>query len=299
MYTEKEEYNNPIQGLGHRKRPSSQKNELGKLFIFIALTALFGFIFISNKTSLRHFTRSNYLISIVNDFKSRFDIVYQFKLGIPGNYLDKGRENIEIDPRATHVCVFVVDGESNFCNYAGATYALSDLKTAKDGSLQLNLTIPREAHQIILYFCRNFRDGEIKDSRRLNHSQICTNMKVIYFGRVRDQGSLIIDKPEYNYVRRVVTFDEKGRETDVFSPGEKIYAKLYDFSNNCPDGREITGEVGENIRGLSSLNTAVMSEKIKSADDYVVFKALKKGEAGFLYSDDMCCMDGVGKIVVK
>ena len=237
----------------------------------------------------------NYVMKHTKEFARE----YQFRRALPGKYVDKGRETVEIDPRATHIAVYYVNDDKHSMMEYIQEAEIDDLEMTDDGAYKMPLTIPKEAWQIIIYFTYIPWDGEVRRDYPYINYEIGTNNKLIYFRDVVRKGKVIPDKPQYNYLRTMKTYDAKGKETSTFAVGDKIYLKITDYSHNFPNGLDRTEFVADGTFSVYSHDPAVVSKKPHATEKTIVFDAVGKGEAEFIYFDPFCILNNWGKVTVK
>ena len=297
MFDEHKDYNECF--IAADKKHASRNNPTCMLVFLTVLASIFCVVLVVNKHELRYLAGTDQIKRAQHETKSEYMIEYRFKQGMPGRYKDRGRENTEIDPQATTVNVCINDHNNIAMNKYSGSYEIKELAASGDGSRRLHLTVPGEANQIVLYFGRVPKKDEIRDSYAIDHYFWCTNMKVIYFADVRGKEGAVIDSPKYNYVRGVKTYDGRGAETGTFSAGDKVYVKLFDYSNNTPDGRDVTSYVAGRMSSLYSRRGNVVSESPVVKEDVLIFEAKAKGRTEFLYIDYYCIMGNVGRVSVR
>ncbi|MDO5297731.1 MAG: hypothetical protein Q4F00_14070 [bacterium] len=276
---------------------SPAKEKLLTLFVLLAAFAIIGYFQADSFKYIIDIPRRAYNDHIYNGIKI-FAKDYTFKRALPGHYVASGRKTNEIDPRATHVAVYYISREDYAMGQTEQKCAIDDLQMTADGYYKMQLNIPKETWQILVYFTFVPENGELKGNYELLSDEIATNHKLIYFSDIRGDAQ-IVDKPQYNYLRTMKTYDAQGRETNMFAVGDKIHVEIIDYSNNFPNGLDRTSFLAEDIFSVYSQNPAVVSTKPKATEKSIVFDAVGPGEAEFLYADPFSNDNKWGKVTVK
>lgn len=276
---------------------SPAKEKLLALFVLLAAFAIIGYYQADSFKYIIDIPRRAYNDHVYNNTKI-FAKDYKFKRAVPGHYTASGRKTSEIDPRATHVTVSYISRKEYSIEQNEQKCAIDDLQMTADGCYKMQLNIPKETWQILVYFTFVPEGGELKGNYELAYDEITTNHKLIYFSDVLGD-TLIVDKPQYNYLRTMKTYDSRGRETKTFAVGDKIHVEVIDYSNNFPNGLDRTRFLAEGVFSIYSQNPAVVSTKPKATEKSIVFDAVGPGEAEFLYADPFANDNKWGKVTVK
>lgn len=272
----------------------SGKEKILALITLLAVFAIIGFFnfdLVKHVFSLPKNAYKNYVIQ----HAKHFAIDYIFKQGTAGNYtLDV--KNAEIDPRATYLFIHVWDDKMDLLTKRIEEIAV--MKTKRDGSRVYSTVVPKETKYLTLHFCYIPEKDEMEPLSNADNFVIATNYKRIFFDQVRGERK-IIDKPEYNLVTKVKTYNANGRETSNFMAGDEIYVKIFNYTTSSISGRDKTSEVTDNICDILGNNQKVLTKMPKVTNDYLIFKAVGEGEASFTYLDAFCTMKDLGKVKVK
>lgn len=223
-----------------------------------------------------------------------FAVDYVFKQALPGKYsLDVN--GAEIDPRATHLFIAVFNNNMEQISMRFAK--IDEMKTQRDGSRVYSTVFPKETEYLFIYFQRQPDKDEFEPLANSENFMIATNHKIVFFDKVRGESKLT-DKPEYNVVYKVKTYNADGRETKDYSVGSEIYAKVYKYTVQRPKGIDSTVDVSDMQFAVIGKNKRVISEKPRVTRDYLIFSAVGPGKAAFTFFDAYCTMKNLGEVNV-
>ncbi len=208
----------------------------------------------------------------------RYKLYYQFKQEIFAK---------DVDADAVYVSGFAYDSNGQLdSNFSLKEQEIAKMDKAKNGDYLAELNVSGNVKHVDLYFY--YKDGEDK---------LATNCKYIPldFDTTTRDHDIIIDCDANDVDFTIKTYDNTGRETCNFAPGDKIFAKVF---LTCQDEGCFFAPIPVNgsertfaITALISDDTSVVAPSDEMDDNYLVFDALKAGTAGlFVKNFDFTCI---------
>ena len=288
------ELSDVYQGSVIEEPPPSATEKIIALILLLGIfvvAAIFNFDYVKHFLSLPQRAYKNYVISHAKEFP----MDYKFKQASIGKYkLDIN--NAEVDPRATHFIIHVWSDQNSVI--FDKTVKIQELALSKDDYRVYNVVFPKETKYVTVHFFYFPEKGDDEEFSTAENFMIATNYKRIFFDDVRGD-KVLLDKPEYNLITKVKTYDEKGQETKSFRLGDKIYVKVFNYTLSSPNGNDHTSGMKDHQFDIFSANNKVVLKMPKMTDDYLIFSTVDEGSVSFTYLDGFCTMKDVGRAKVK
>ena len=220
----------------------------------------------------------------------RHKLYYQFAREVVAKAVNAG---------ATHVGGFAYD--DNYLVDSGFSITqeeISQMEKAENGDYLAELNVSSSVKHIDLYFY--YKDGDDKLATN------CKYLRVDFATTTKDK-DIIIDSDENDAYFTIKTYDDQGRETSNFAPGDKIFTKVF---LSCQGQGcffaplAISGSMGNDrtfaVSSVISSDTGVANLSSQTDDDYLLFDALAVGTSNlYVRNFDFTCIFTEHKVNVK